>query len=157
MQKPDERALRADLARAPFLLGEAEGKWKLVDIIWPYVFINVRARDDHHYCFRLECGGFPTELPTGAPWDLAKNSWLAAASWPQSRGGRVGTVFRTGWQDGTALYLPCDRKSIAGHENWRTELPAKIWRPADGIVQYLELVHDLLNCSDYASPAVTAA
>ncbi|HTA91570.1 MAG TPA: hypothetical protein VK745_18430 [Polyangiaceae bacterium] len=157
MQTPDERALRADLARAPFLMGEADGRWKLVEILWPHVFVTVKARDHHDYCFRFECSGYPETLPTGAPWDLVTKNWLSAGAWPQSRGGRVSTVFRSGWQGGTALYLPCDRTSIAGHDNWRTELPSKIWRPKEGLVQYLELVHDLLNCSDYTSPAVTAA
>jgi hypothetical protein len=31
-------------------------------------------------------------------------------------------------------------------------MPSKIWRPSDGIVQYLELVHELLHCRDYVSP-----
>ena len=66
--------------------------------------------------------------------------------WPRSKGGRLGTVFRPDWKGGTALYLPCDRESIAGHDNWRHELPSKIWRPAAGINQYLEFVHELLNC-----------
>ena len=58
---------------------------------------------------------------------------------------------------GTALYLPCDRESIVGHDNWRHELPSKIWRPAAGINQYLELVHELLNCADYCPPLGAAA
>jgi hypothetical protein len=53
--------------------------------------------------------------------------------------------------------LPCDRESITGHDNWRHELPSKIWRPAAGISQYLELVHELLNCADYCPPVGAAA
>ena len=60
-------------------------------------------------------------------------------------------MFRPDWKGGTALYLPCDRESIAGHDNWRHEMPSKIWRPSAGIVQYLELVHELLNCADYCA------
>ena len=66
-------------------------------------------------------------------------------------------MFRPDWKGGTALYLPCDRESIAGHDNWRHELPSKIWRPAAGINQYLELVHELLNCADYCAPVGAAA
>ena len=66
-------------------------------------------------------------------------------------------VFRPDWKGGTALYLPCDRESIAGHDNWRHELPSKIWRPAAGINQCLELVHELLNCADYCPPLGAAA
>ena len=63
----------------------------------------------------------------------ATNAVLAADQWPKGAGGRVTSVFRTNWKGGTALYLPCDRVSIQGHDNWRTEMPSKIWRPADGI------------------------
>ena len=76
---------------------------------------------------------------------------------PDVIGGRVSAVFRTDWKNGTALYLPCDRESFAGHENWRHEMPSKIWRPTDGVVQYLELVHELLQSRDYAPPLRPAA
>ena len=61
----------------------------------------------------------------------------------------MSSVFRSDWKGGIALYLPCDRVSIQGHDNWRTEMPSKIWRPTDGIVQYLELVYELLHSRDY--------
>ena len=69
----------------------------------------------------------------------------------------MSAVFRTDWKNGTALYLPCDRESFVGHDNWRHEMPSKIWRPGDGIVQYLELVHELLQSRDYAAPVRAAA
>lgn len=149
---PDERALQADLAKARFRLGQAEGRWKLLDIAWPFVLIAVTAKDDHAYVLRFNCAGYPQVPATAGPWDIERNAILAFDLWPRSQGGRVGSVFRTNWKNGSALYLPCDRESIAGHDNWRTEMPSKIWRPADGIVQYLELVHELLHCRDYFSP-----
>jgi hypothetical protein len=66
-------------------------------------------------------------------------------------------VFRPDWKQGTALYLPCDRVSREGHDNWRTETPTMIWRPERGIMQYLEIVHELLNCGDYQPAAGAAA
>jgi hypothetical protein len=109
------------------------------------------------YVLRLDCVGYPQQPPTGGPWGPDRNAILAFHLWPHSRGGRVATVFRTDWKNGTALYLPCDRESITGHDNWRHELPSKIWRPAAGINQYLELVHELLTCADYCAPVGAAA
>lgn len=157
MASPDERALRADLARPAFRLGQVEGRWRLAGIAWPHVLIGVTAKDGREYILRLDCAGFPQTPPTGGPWDAERNTVLAADRWPRSKGGRVGAVFNPCWKGGTALYLPCDRESIAGHDNWRTEMPSKIWRPTDGIVQYLELVHELLHSRDYAAPVRTAA
>lgn len=154
---PDERALRADLDRAAFRSGVADGRWRLVSAAWPFVLIGVKAKDAREYVLRFNCSGFPTTPPTAVPWDADRNTQLAANLWPRSQGGRVGAVFRLDWKGGSALYLPCDREAIAGHDNWRTEMPSKIWRPAVGIVHYLELVHELLNSRDYAPPASAAA
>lgn len=157
MNAPDQRAFEADVAKPAFRLGEVDGRWRLVEIAWPFALIAIIAKDQREYVLRFDCSGYPQTPPTGGPWDSSCNAVLAFDLWPQGRGGRVSAVFRTDWKDGTALYLPCDRESFAGHENWRHEMPSKIWRPKDGIIQYLELVHDLLNCGDYAPPPCTSA
>jgi hypothetical protein len=154
---PDERALRADFSKGAFRLGELERRWRLVNVAWPHVLIAVTAKDGREYVLRFNCAGYPQVPPTAGPWDIAGNTVLAANQWPRSGGGRVGSVFRPDWKNGIALYLPCDRESITGHANWRTEMPSKIWNPRLGIVQYLELAHELLNCSDYLPSVCTAA
>jgi len=152
MSGPDERAFEADVAKARFRLGQAEKRCRLVNITWPFALISVTAKDGHEYVLRFNCSGYPQSPPTAGPWDTNRDAILAFDLWPRSQGGRLGSVFRTEWKGGSALYLPCDRESIAGHDNWRTEMPSKIWNPTTGIVQYLELVHELLNCKDYAPP-----
>ena len=154
---PDERAFRADVAKAAFRLGEAEDRWHLYEVAWPFAQIGVKAKDGIEYVLRFDCAGFPVAPPTAQPWDRSKNVQLAAKSWPKGRGGRLSAVFRTDWKGGSALYLPCDRVSIPGHDAWRTQMPSKIWRPTAGIIHYLELVHELLNCSDYEAPSGTQA
>ena len=149
MTAPDEWAFRADVAKANFRLGQLEGRWRLVAITWPFALIGVTAKDGQEYILRFKCSGYPQSLPTAVPWDPEKNTILAFDKWPKSGGGRVGAVFNSGWKGGTALYLPCDREAFAGHDHWRTQMPSKIWRPPEGIIQYLELVHELLNSKDY--------
>lgn len=153
---PDARAFEADVKSAVFRLGEAEGRWRLLKTVWPMAVIALTARDDRQYALRFDLTGFPQTPPTARPWDAEKEAPLPFDRWPRSQGGRLGAVFNPGWKSGNALYLPCDREAIAGHDNWRTQMPSKIWRPSLGITQYLEQVHELLNCRDYA-PAVGAA
>lgn len=154
---PDEKALRADVAKAAFRAAVSKGRWRLIEITWPFVFIAVMAKDAREFVLRFNCAGFPEAPPTAGPWDIQRNAVLAVDLWPRSKGGRLGAVFNSGWKDGTALYLPCDRESIAGHGHWRTQMPSKIWRSDAGLSQYLELVHELLTCSDYLSPARASA
>lgn len=146
---PDERALRDDIAKPAFRLGEFDGKWRLADVRWPYLYVYVVAADDVEWLLRLDCAGFPQSPPTGGPWDSERDAVLSFDQWPKGQGGRLSAVFRPDWKGGTALYLPCDRLSVVGHDNWRSETPSKIWRPSDGVSQYLELVHALLQSQDY--------
>ena len=157
MSAPDQRAFQADVAKARFRIGENDGRWRLVEVRWPFAFIGVTAKDGREFVLRMNCARYPQEPPTGGPWDLQHDAILAFDQWPKGIGGRVSAVFRTDWKGGTALYLPCDREAMAGHDAWRDQMPSKIWRPAEGVVQYLELVHELFHCRDYASPARAAA
>lgn len=147
---PDQKALLCDVARPSFKLAEVEKYWRLMCVQWPYVTIAVSKGDGQELALRFECSGYPHRAPTAGPWDVVTNTVLAFDRWPKGQGGRASAVFRTDWKDGTALYLPCDRESFTGHENWRHEMPSKIWDPKRGINQYLELVHELLNSTDFA-------
>ncbi len=146
---PDEQSLCADLASARFLSGEDRNRWQYMTLEWPYLYVNVTARDRREYMLRLDCSGFPTTPPTGTFWDLSMNSKLAFDKWPQG-GERLKLAFRPDWKNGDALYIPCDRESIVGHDSWFAQYPQLIWKPAKGICHYLEVVHDLLQSRDYA-------
>lgn len=154
---PDERAFKDDISKPVFRLGVVDGKWRLVETSWPFAFFGVTASDGIEYVLRLHCQGYPQSAPTGGPWDMNQNTVLAFNAWPKGQGGRLSAVFRTDWKNGTALYLPCDRESAVGHDNWRRETPSKIWRPEDGVIQYLELVYELLHSRDYTSRDRAAA
>lgn len=101
-----------------------------------------------HTCFSCPYPG----MPTGAFWDVAAGQWLAAHRWPRA-GARFGSALRTDWQGGMALYIPCDRASIGGHEVWLQLHPAWAWSPSVGIGRYLEVVWTMLNGDDYVAPA----
>ena len=55
MSAPDERALQADVASATFRLAQAEKRWRLHSIFWPYVYIFVTAADGREFGFRFDC------------------------------------------------------------------------------------------------------
>lgn len=149
---PDQRSLMADLAGGSFLLGHHKGRWHLREVSWPNVIIEVaaapRPRSPDSYCFRFECSGYPQTAPTSCPWDASKNGPLSFGDWPTGKA-RVPAVFRTDWMAGTCLYIPCDRASFVGHPNWLQEHADLIWRPEDGIPQFLQALHELLNSDDY--------
>ena len=150
---PDRLMLEQDLTAAPFRCGEAEGRWRYIATRWPHVIISVaapeRANAPAAFAFRFECSGYRQTPVTAQPWDAARNAPLPRAAWPTGPS-YVSAVFRPDWKNGQCLYLPCDRLSIEGHDEWRTKYPSRLWKPARGIVCYLEQIYDLLYQSDYS-------
>lgn len=140
------RLLSCHLAAGRFLAGQARGRWSLIELTYPHAVIDVAARNGQRYSLRFECSGYPEQAPTAMPWDVAKGQMLAAELWP--KGGRVSQVFNPSWKNGAALYLPCDRESVAGHPNWVAEYPSQLWDPTRGITLYLEIVHEVLQSND---------
>ena len=145
---PDEQMLRLHLESGRFRSGVARGWWRLIALNWPYVTIAITARGEIEYVFRFHCANYPHTPVTGGPWDLEANNRLPADKWPKGNG-RFSLAFNPNWKNGTCLYLPCDRQSIEGHNNWRHEHPALLWEPEKGICKYLTIIHELLNSSDY--------
>ena len=145
--------LQQDLAAAEFRCGEVEGRWRHVSTNWPHVIIAVtspaRSNAPSEFVLRFECSGYRQMPVTGQPWDLNRNAPLATDSWPAGPF-YVSAVFRPEWKNGLCLYLPCDRFSNEGHDEWRTKYPSRLWNPSRGIICYLEQVYDLLNFGDYA-------
>lgn len=146
-------ALKQDLAAADVRSGEIEARWRHISTNWPYVTVAVSAPPREgapgEFGFLFECTGYRHTPVTAQPWDLMSNSALAAKNWPNGRS-IVPSVFRPTWMEGTCLYLPCDRKSLVGHDQWRAEHPSRLWQPSRGIICYLEQLHDLFFQSDYS-------
>lgn len=149
---PDERVFREHLNHADFVRGVGSGRWRLLRIDWPHVWIAIRAapRDGapDEFVLRFELTDYPTQAPTATPWDEARGTMLEASHRP--KGDRVAMAFRANWEGGAALYIPCDRVAIRGHSNWSTQYPAWTWNASRDITLYLRLVHEMLNDPDYA-------
>lgn len=156
LRRPDEVALRRDLAAGRFVIGVTTGRWRLVWLRFPYVLIAIRAPDGVEYGLRFECQDYPRTAVTAQPWNIAGDHPLERPLWPTGRS-RIPLAFNPDWKAGTCVYLPCDRLSMEGHDLWRNQHPALLWEPARGICKYLGIVHQLLNSSDYGGRLAVAA
>ena len=154
----DEQVFRAHVAGGTFQSGVDRRRWRLIHIDWPHALLGIRAAEraqgPSEYTLRFECTNYPRTAPTAQPWDAERSTPLPPACWPNGQR-RVSLAFNPAWKDGQCLYLPCDRLSIEGHDAWRSQHPEMIWSPASDITQYLRIVYDLLNSSDYSGPRGT--
>jgi hypothetical protein len=157
--KPDERTLREDLDRAQFQ-SQVGLRWEESEIQWPYVYIWVKARPTPSgvtgYWLRFDCTGYPQRAPTATFWDKTRNAKLEDASRPWGQG-EVVLAFRTDWEQGNALYLPCDRVALESHPEWVQQFPGRIWKPEKGVIYYLDEITRLLDSEDYTGPHSAAA
>jgi len=148
MTSLDQQAFEADVASGAFLNGSLTGRWGMQSVQWPHAFIWVRAGNGQRLLLRFELSNYPRQAPTAEPWDPETNAPLPPARWPRGDA-RVTAAFNPNW-NAHALYIPCDRVAIQGHEVWRHQHPSMLWDPAAGIHRYLRVVSDLLGSPDYA-------
>lgn len=149
---PDQCLFKLHLEGAPFLAGVDAGQWGLVadDELsrWPYVRIWVRCAPRFaaadKVVLRVQADGYSALAPTSRPWDIEANAPLKAELWPKGPG-NVSAVFNHGWNGGVALYAPCDRLAMPGHEPWQQKFPQWWWTPKHTIVEYLTFVFRCLN------------
>lgn len=150
---PDRALLEQDLVAPDVRCGEVEGRWRHVATRWPHVIFGIsappRPNAPLEFGFRFECSGYRQIPVTAQPWNLKADTPLQRAQWPTGRS-IVPSVFRPEWKQGHCLYLPCDRMSIEGHDNWRNEHPSRLWQPSRGIICYLEQLHELFHQGDYS-------
>ena len=152
---PDEHVFRTHLEGGSFQSGVDRGRWRLGSIAWPHAIISIRAAErpggPTEYTLRFDCSDYPQSPPTAQPWNPELDQPLEHARWPGGRA-RLPLAFNPNWKGGQCLYLPCDRLSITGHDGWLSQHPSMIWFPTGDITQYLRIVYDLLNSSDYTGP-----
>ncbi len=149
---PDERAFRQHVSEGRFQMHVDRGEWRLIDISWPHALVAVAAAPREgapdELVLRFTLDGYPALAPTAAPWDLRHDAPLSHDLWPTG-GRRIQLAFNPGWNS-AAIYIPCDRLAISGHDAWRDQHAAYVWDPTKDIVDYLKVVHELLHSADYA-------
>jgi hypothetical protein len=152
--KPNESLFKTHLESPIFLSGRDSGRWGLygsmesIDLAAPVLWVRADKRfaPDQRIFLRFDIQNYPQLAPTGCPWDVRLNAKLAPALWP--RGGHVSTVFNPAWND-HALYAPCDRLAMQGHDVWKSVSAQWWWQPTFTVVKYLEFVHVCLNPADH--------
>ncbi|MBL4754465.1 MAG: hypothetical protein JKY52_12835 [Flavobacteriales bacterium] len=142
---------------ADFQIGVDSGRWDIDSepgfSEWPHVVIWVQATGKpqcpNRYHFRFLVDGYSQKAPNALPWDNENDKPLALEEWPNG-GVRVNSVFNPSWKP-NALYCPCDRVAMVGHETWKERHPDLWWNSESTITLYLDLLHQLLNSNEYAN------
>lgn len=150
---PSEKLFNDHIRTASFLLGLEDGYWDLLDdeSNWPHRFMWVKnsfsTDNDRRIYLFFDLENYPGQAPTSMPWDINYNKLLDYNNWPKGNDA-ITKAFTPNWSKGhdNALYIPCDRKAMAGHEQpWQQQYPNVWWTSDKTIVHYLRTVYNLLN------------
>jgi len=150
----EEALFRSHLEGVPFRSGLDRERWGFPgepSVAWPHCILWVQCEPrfgaSARLSLRFDVTGYSAAAPNAVPWDTEKNQALTGEKWPKGPV-NVSKVFNPGWNSG-ALYAPCDRIAMAGHDAWKTVHPQWWWTPDSEITLYLEFVHRCLNPLDH--------
>ena len=149
---PDEAEIRRDLQSPWFKKGAAQGKWRLVGLFFPELYIAFSAAprpgSPDFYLHKMNVEGFRAVGPTGQLWHGGEDRPLSAAERPQGVG--AAPYFS---DFGPCLYHPIDRLAFAGG-HWANEYPDERWRADNHLTRYLEVLHGILHDPEYTGARV---
>jgi len=151
----DEALFRAHLDEFAFRSGADRQRWGFpngeLHVQWPHSILwvqsDARFAESGQVVLRFTLDGYSAQAPNSVPWDIEQNQPLAIEKWPKGAG-NVSKVFNPNWKS-SALYAPCDRVAMVGHEAWKTSHEQWWWTADKEITLYLEFVHRCLNPRDH--------
>ena len=157
MSVPDERAFRGGHGEGPrSASAQAEGRWRLVGIAWP---LRLHRASPRRTAANTSCGFNCAGYPQTAADRPGRGTPSATPSSPSTSGraARAGASARCSAPTGRAAprcTCPAIARASPATTTGDTKCPRKSGGPADGIIQYLELVHELLNCRRLCAASV---
>lgn len=153
----DQELFQIHINEAPFLIGEAELKWGIVNEnngpIWPIVLFWISAREitncPKKYFLRVELVSYNKLAPRGCFWDVDKNQALENRYRPRVTGIHA-QAFRTDWKNGLEIYAPWDRSGLEAHPDWLQNHAPLAWKSGvSRIEDYLDRMCKILNSEQY--------
>jgi len=144
---PAQRTLEAQLNSVRFLCGVQDGRWEMLRLAWPYLYVRVTGRDPESgrtfaHDFRMECTGFPDPGPNVERWAYADSAPYGSSPPAPQAPGAPGFIDAMKWAEG--MYRAWSRNA-ARHGDWAKKRPDEAWHPRREIVFIMENLYALLT------------
>jgi hypothetical protein len=150
---PARRTLEAQLGAPRVLCGVEQGRWSILKLAWPHLYVRVTGRDldsgrTFAHDFHLECDGYPDPGPFVERWTFAENPPYGSKP-PAPAVGSPGFVDAVkdwscpGHPNG-GIYRAWQRVA-ATHNEWAQKRKADAWHRDRGIFFILEHLHALVS------------
>jgi hypothetical protein len=144
-----QRTLEAQLNSLRFLAGVESGRWKIVDLVFPSLVVEVTAKDPNSgrnatLEFQLLCDNFPALGPFVQHWDHRTKQRPA----PLASSPGVTDALKTWHRDGSngeygGIYRAWQRHAAA-HNSWAAKRPDEAWHRERHITFIMEHLYGLV-------------
>ncbi|TIL96287.1 MAG: hypothetical protein E5Y73_01895 [Mesorhizobium sp.] len=148
---PAQKTLVNQLNSVRFLAGVDEGRWEILAVAWPYLFVRIRVATGQAevftHDFRLECTGFPDPGPYVERWTYADDPQNGTRPAAPSAGAPGFVEALKAWGDGNSdggIYRAWNR-GAAQHNDWWRKRPDEAWHQNRAIIFIMEQLYALVS------------
>jgi hypothetical protein len=145
---PARRTLEAQLGSTRFLCAVEAGRWEVLRLAWPHLYVRVVGRDPDSgrtfaHDFQLECAGYPDPGPQVERWCYADNATHGQKPPPPQGQGSPG--FLDAMKDWGGGFYRAWSRGASTHNNWAQLRRDEAWHPNRSIVFIMENLYALVT------------
>jgi len=147
---PAQATLSAQMDSVAFMSAVDEGRWQVLVLSWPHLYVRVRAKAGggvaFEHDFRLECTGYPDPGPYVERWAYADDPTHGARPAAPSAGapGFVEAMKEWGGGGEGGIYRAWNR-GAAQHNDWTKKRPDEAWHRGRQITFIMEQLYALVS------------
>lgn len=148
---PAQTTLVDQLNSVRFLAGVDEGRWEMLVLAWPYLFVRIRVVTGtgavFTHDFRLECAGFPDPGPYVERWTYADDPQHGNHPAAPKAGapGFVEALKDWGGNNGDGGIYRTWNRGAAQHNDWWRKRPDEAWHRNREITFIMEQLYALVS------------
>jgi len=152
-KSPAQRTLEAQLDSVRMVVGIEAGRWAVLKVCWPDLYIRVTGRDletgrTFSHDFHLECQGYPDPGPFVERWAFVEDKECGSRP-PAPTVGSPGFIDALkDWNPTPSMHGGIYRawqRHAASHGNWAEKRPEQAWHRNRDIVFILEHLYALVS------------
>ncbi len=149
---PSRRTVEAQLSSVRFVSAIERGRWSVLLMDWPSVYVRVTAADidtgkTFSHDFRVQCDGFPEPGPFVERWSFAEDDTHGLRP-PRSLEGAPGYIdAMKDWAETPGVHGGIYRawqRIAANHGDWAAKRPDLAWNRMRNINFIMEQLHEIV-------------
>lgn len=149
---PAQATLSVQMDKVAFVSAVDEGRWQVLALSWPYLYVRVRAMAGSggstcQHDFRLECAGFPDPGPYVERWAFAEDPTHGVRPAAPTTGSPGFVDAMKEWGGGGnegGIYRAWNR-GAANHNDWAKKRPDEAWHRGRQITFIMEQLYALVS------------